>query len=202
MISDGVSEIVRNYNVDGVHIDDYFYPTTDENFDIEAFETSRAVSVSDFRLENINMLVSQMYQTVKKENPKVLFGISPQGNIANNYTQLFADVEKWASQTGYCDYIVPQIYYGFENEYQPFVKVLQDWDSMTCKEVKLIVGLAYYKINEDSEFSQNTGIISRQIEHVYGCENTDGVALYNYKNIFVVKNANSDVELALLEAEL
>ena len=202
LICDGVSEIVRNYNVDGIHIDDYFYPTISENFDKSAFSQSTAVSISDFRLENINSLVSQMYNSVKAENPQVLFGISPQGNIRNNYTQLFADVKKWAGQTGYCDYIVPQIYYGFENEIQPFDEVLQEWNDMTCKDVKLIVGLAYYKIFEEGEFSQNTGIISKQLQNVLSCDNTDGVAFYNYKNIFKNKNANSDVELALLKEKL
>jgi len=202
LICDGVSEIVRNYNVDGIHIDDYFYPTISENFDKPAFLQSTAVSISDFRLENINSLISQMYNSVKAENPQVLFGISPQGNIQNNYTQLFADVKKWAGQTGYCDYIVPQIYYGFENEIQPFDEVLQEWNDMTCKDVKLIVGLAYYKIFEEGEFSQNTGIISKQLQNVLNCDNTDGVAFYNYKNIFKNKNANSDVELALLKEKL
>ncbi|MBE6836526.1 MAG: hypothetical protein E7509_00815 [Ruminococcus sp.] len=202
MICNGVSEIVRNYNVDGIHIDDYFYPTTEETFDAHAFSASKSVSVSDFRIENINLLVSQMYQTVKSENEKVQFGISPQGNIQNNYSELFADVKKWASERGYCDYIVPQIYYGFENPHQPFEKVLQDWNDMTCKDVKLIVGLAYYKIHEKGEFSENTGIISRQLEKVLNSENSDGVALYNYKNIFEIKNENSDVELALLRGKL
>ncbi len=202
LICDGVSEIVRNYNVDGIHIDDYFYPTTDNSFDKNAFSDSTAVSLSDFRLENINHLISQMYNSVKAHNPYVLFGISPQGNISNNYSQLFADVKKWAGETGFCDYIVPQIYYGFENETQPFDKVLQEWNDMTCKDVKLIVGLAYYKIFEEGEFSQNTGIISKQLQCVLSCENTDGVALYNYMNIFENKNANSDVELALLKEKL
>lgn len=202
LICDGVREIVENYNVDGVHIDDYFYPTTDENFDKSAFSSTEFASVTDFRLQNTNLLVKEIYDTIKEINPDVLFGISPQGNISNNYTQLYADVENWAKNSGYCDYIVPQIYYGFENETQPFGEVAQTWSDMTCDDVKLVVGLAFYKVNEDGEFSQNKGIIASQIEFSQQLESYGGVALYNYKNIFESENEKADVELALLKEKL
>lgn len=202
LICDGVAEIADNYKVDGIHIDDYFYPTTDESFDSLAFSQTEFVSVSDFRLENTNLLVSQMYQTVKESNPNLLFGISPQGNVSNNYQQLYADVEKWCSEEGYCDYIAPQIYYGFENEYQPFEEVATQWSEMTCDSVQLVFGLAYYKTNEEGEFSENVGTISKQLEFSMTLSNYGGVALYNYKNMFAVKNANSETELALLQEKL
>lgn len=204
LICDGVSEIVRNYKVDGIHIDDYFYPTTDESFDRQAFSQAEYEysSVSDFRLENTNLLVSQIYKTVKEENPEVLFGISPQGNISNNYQQLYADVKKWCSEEGYCDYIVPQIYYGFENEYQPFEQVAEEWSDMITGDVQLVFGLAYYKVNEVGEYSDNVGTVSRQLEFSRTLDNYGGVALYNYKNMFETKNANSDKELALLKEKL
>lgn len=202
LICDGITEIIRNYNVDGIHIDDYFYPTTDENFDIDAFSQSSKTSLSDFRLNNTTALVSEIYQAVKKENENVLFGISPQGNISNNYNELYADVKRWAGEKGFCDYIVPQIYYGFENEYQPFETVLKQWNEITCDDVKLVIGLAYYKIHTEGEFMENTGIISRQFELSQSLSDFSGVAFYNYKNIFETKNANSDVELARLKEKM
>ena len=202
LVCDGVAEIVENYNVDGIHIDDYFYPTSEEAFDKEAFSQSKMTDVSNFRLENTNKLVSQIYQTIKNINPDVLFGISPQGNVQNNYSQLYADVKKWAGETGYCDYIVPQIYYGFENKTQPFERVANEWNEMVCDEVTLVIGLAFYKVNEQGEFSENSGIISRQYEFSTNLTEYGGIALYNYKNIFLSENANSDVELALLQEKL
>lgn len=202
LVCDGVREIVANYDVDGIHIDDYFYPTTDGDFDKDAFSDSTVASVSEFRIQNINSLIKEMYSTIKSENPDVLFGISPQGNISNNYTQLYADVKCWASQEGYCDYIVPQIYYGFENQYQPFEKVLQEWNDLACKDVSLVIGLAVYKIYENGEFSQNENIISQQIELSMSSENCDGIALYSYNSIFKEKNKTKSVKHALLQSEL
>ena len=70
-------------------------------------------------------MVSSIYQAVKKENKEALFGISPQGNIDSNYSGQYADVKTWASESGYCDYIVPQIYYGFKNESCPFEETVK-----------------------------------------------------------------------------
>lgn len=202
LICDGVAEIVENYKVDGVHIDDYFYPTTDEEFDKFAFSQSEFASVTDFRLQNTNTLVSEIYATIKAINPDVLFGISPQGNIGNNYTQLYADVENWAKNRGFCDYIVPQIYYGFENEYQPFGEVAQKWSELTSDDIQLVFGLAFYKVNEQGEFAENTGIISLQLDFVSEFENYGGIALYNYKNIFEIENSNCSEEISILKDKL
>lgn len=184
LICSGVGEICENYRVDGIHIDDYFYPTADESFDRQAFSQSMRTSVADFRLENINMLVSEMYRTVKAANRDMLFGISPQGNVNNNYTQLFADVKRWAGEKGYCDYIAPQVYYGFENKVQPFEQVIKEWDGFCGEDVKLVIGLAFYKVGGEEEFTENKGIISQQIECCKKLENYSGVAVYNYKSIF------------------
>lgn len=67
-------------------------------------------------------MVSSIYQAVKKENKEALFGISPQGNIDSNYSGQYADVKTWASESGYCDYIVPQIYYGLKMKAVPLKK--------------------------------------------------------------------------------
>ena len=64
----------------------------------------------------VNDLVKRVHDVTKKHN--VLFGISPEGNISNNYSKNFADVKKWGSEDGYVDYLMPQIYYGFNNEVQ------------------------------------------------------------------------------------
>lgn len=186
LIADGAAEIVKNYNVDGVHIDDYFYPTTDVKFDSGIYvETGVTESLSDWRLDNVSKMVKGIYDAIKSENKSVLFGISPQGNIENNYEYMYADVKKWCSEPGYADYIVPQIYFGLENTEKPFEQTSQDWsDIVTCKDVKLIIGLGMYKIGQDDEFLQTTGIIGEQIDLSKKLGNYSGVALYNYINLF------------------
>ncbi|MCI7803498.1 MAG: family 10 glycosylhydrolase [Oscillospiraceae bacterium] len=190
-ISDGIREIAENYSVDGFHIDDYFYPTTGETFDAAAFSQSAGSDLSSWRTENISRMVKTIYDTVKAENPDMLFGISPQGNMDSNYTDQYADVKAWASQSGYCDYIVPQIYFGFENESCPFEKTADSWQSLNiCEEVKLVIGICTYKIgNEDKwagsgidEWKEKSDIVSRQAE--YCAQNGLGIAVYSYDSTF------------------
>lgn len=193
LIALGVAEIVSKYNVDGVHIDDYFYPTTESYFDSIAFSKSGKSDLAQFRLDNCTKMVSAMYNAVKSHSKTALFGISTQGNVTNNKEVLYADVEKWCSEPGYCDYMAPQIYYGFENSGQPYSEVVEQWDDMlsgTGKE--LIPGLAVYKIgSEDSwagsgkyEWINNTEIIKRQIEKARTANTYSGIILYSYQFVF------------------
>lgn len=197
----GVSEIVSGYDVDGVHIDDYFYPTTEGWFDSIAYNASDYSNLSQFRLDNCTRMVESMYNAVKSHNPTALFGISTQGNVTNNVEELYADVKKWCAGTGYCDYMAPQIYYGFENSGQPFAEVVDEWDSMlrgTGK--KLIPGLAVYKIgNEDTwagngkyEWINNIEIIKRQIEKSRSTDTYSGIILYSYQFVFEPDSSVSD----------
>lgn len=87
LIADGIAEIVRNYDIDGIHIDDYFYPTTPGNFHKS--------------YENTNAMVREIYQAIKAIDSRVLFGVSPAGNVNNNLTMYYADVNEWCSKSGY-----------------------------------------------------------------------------------------------------
>ena len=188
LITDTVSELMENYNLDGIHIDDYFYPDTSEDFDREAFENSSADDLSQWRRENITNMVKSIFDPVKGRDERVLFGISPQGNINADYNTQFADVELWTKNKGYADYIVPQIYYGFENEVCPFEETLRQWENFAESDnVSLIIGLAEYKENKydkwagvsgETEWLENDDIIKRQIELVSASETADGYALY------------------------
>ena len=200
LIAKGASEIVSKYNVDGLHIDDYFYPTTEEWFDSEAYSNSSYSSLSDFRFANCDKLVSSLYSAVKSANNTALFGVSPQGNVQNNYSYMYADVEKWCSESGYLDYIMPQIYFGFKNSYQPFSDVVTQWDAIAAKgNVPLIVGLSPAKIgSEDTwggdgkyEWINDKEILKRQLIESSEQKSYGGICLYSYNSIF---NADSDTE--------
>ena len=201
LICNGAAEIVENYNVDGIHIDDYFYPTTDTYFDSGVYvETGVKQPLDDWRRDNVSKMVKGIYDSVKSANPSVLFGVSPQGNIENNLNKMYADVKTWCSEKGYLDYIVPQIYFGYDNSVKPFEQTAADWsDLVTCDNVSLVIGLGIYKIGEDDEFSQTTGIIGNQIETAKGLSNYSGVALYNYNNMFepkdeLIERTNDELE--------
>lgn len=188
LVNDCVTEIVENYDVDGIHIDDYFYPTTDPSIDAEQFAASGSTDLSAYRLERCSKMVHGIYEAVKRSDDRVLFGISPQGNIRTDYNSQYADVRLWGSCIGYCDYIVPQIYFGFQNETCPFAETLAEWQQLvTCSRVSLVIGLAAYKQGAEDrwagaagelEWAEDETVLARQIELVNGSENVHGYALY------------------------
>lgn len=205
LVADGVTEIVENYKVDGIHFDDYFYPTTDKSFDRSAFEQSGKNNLSDWRIENVNEMVKLVYDSIKEVNKEVMFGISPQGNIENDYELQFADIKTWCSKDGYVDYITPQVYYGYSST-SPYLKTIKRWDSLkTNKNVKLVIGLAEYKVISEDEYIHNEGIIARQIKDAKKLSNYEGIAIYNYKNLFSAESEYSkrvESEYAYITEEL
>ena len=193
LIAAGAAEIVANYDVDGLHIDDYFYPTTDAFFDSSAYSGSGYGSLSEFRLANCDRMVSELYSAVKSANPTALFTVSVQGSISNNYDQMYADVRKWCTKPGYLDVIIPQIYYGFENSAAPYQATLDEWDSLAAAGgIPLVAGLSVSKVGcEDKwagsgkyEWINDNDIISRQTAAAKKCGSYGGIALYSYRSIF------------------
>ena len=200
LISDGAAEIVANYDVDGLHIDDYFYPTTDASFDSAAFNDSSYMVLSEFRFNNCDRLVESIYDAVKTANPSALFSVSCQGSIENNYNLMYADVEKWCTERGYLDYIVPQIYYGFDNSTQPYSQCLSRWEAFAAEGgIPLVVGLTVAKIGyEDKwagegrkEWLTDSAILARQLTEAMECTSYGGASLYSYNSIF---SADSSVK--------
>ncbi|MBQ2963263.1 MAG: family 10 glycosylhydrolase [Clostridia bacterium] len=198
-VLEGVREILENYDVDGIHIDDYFYPQTDNNFDKAAYEAyldcGGKLSKNDWRRENVNSLVSALYSLVHSAKTDAVFSISPAGDIRKNKTVHFADVELWCTVKGYADWIVPQIYYGFEHEKMPFKKIADKWLKLAEKgNVKIICGLASYKQGKadngagsgENEWVNDNDVISGQTKYInsigYG-----GYALFSYSYVKKIK---------------
>ncbi|MDO5147296.1 MAG: family 10 glycosylhydrolase [Eubacteriales bacterium] len=201
LIVDGVTEIVKNYEVDGIHMDDYFYPAfTPENvstgFDSleyrEALENrsiENKMTIAEWRRENVNTLVSAMYQAVKKEDPNVTFGISPAGNLNNLRSDLehYADIDTWMTGEGYVDYIMPQIYWGYTNSQAPFDKVLKEWCDLAEKsKVRLYIGIQLYRMGteetqSDYEELQDPSLIQKQIRQVEESGVAAGYCLFSYQ---------------------
>jgi uncharacterized lipoprotein YddW (UPF0748 family) len=193
LISDGIAEILSNYNVDGIQIDDYFYPTTSSSFDKSAYSASGTkLTLSNWRYQNVNRMVKRLYDTVHSISPDAVFGISPQG-VPENNAPLYADVTLWCKTSGYCDYILPQVYMGFEHATAPYSDLIRTWSSMVkAPGVKLVIGLAPYKIglsdqwagSGKTEWQKNSNIISRQMADAKNLTNYGGVALYRYGSVF------------------
>lgn len=193
LIAAGAREITANYDVDGVHIDDYFYPTTEAYFDSAAFSQSGLSSLSDFRLANCDRLVSSLYSAVKKGNSSAIFGVSCQGSLYNNYNYMYADVKKWCAQSGFIDYIMPQIYYGFKNSAEPFEECVNTWNNLAYSGgIPLIVGITSAKLGlEDKwagegrdEWITDEYILERQFLASRELSSYGGIGIYSYGSVF------------------
>ena len=156
LIADGAAEIAENYDVDGIHFDDYFYPAEDPALDSAAYEAyaqsvEEPLPLLEWRAANINAMVAQVYESIKAVKPGVVFGISPQGNMQNDEA-MGADVATWAAVPGYVDYLAPQLYYSFENEALPYQQALEEWAALPRHQgLELYAGLALYKAGTDAD---------------------------------------------------
>lgn len=206
LICAGVNEIIECYEVDGIHMDDYFYPTTEEYFDASEYteHLSRGgiLSLAEFRREQINTLVRDIYATVKKKNHTILFGISPGGNSDRNYNELYADISLWCASDCYIDYLCPQIYFGLEHETHPFEGVCEEFSKMSSAgDVKLIIGMtlekAYngYRGETDNwagtgkeEWIHSRDILKKCLEYTKSLDDCEGVAFFSYRLFFSAEN--------------
>ncbi len=182
-IAEGAAEICSGYDVDGIHYDDYFYPTTDEAFDAESFVPGdEDKSLDEYRLGCVSDMCSQIYKAVKAVDEDIVVSISPQGNMENNYEYLYADVKRWLCEDGFCDYLVPQIYYSYDNSVKPYLETLLQWRDIN-RDKPLIIGLAAYKVGTEDGFPSGEGILSKQAQDAVG-NGCQGYALYNYISLF------------------
>lgn len=202
LIIDGAREILEKYDVDGLHMDDYFYPTTDASFDSAAYSQyvrgGGREALADWRRSNLNALVSGLWSMTKEVNPELIFGISPAGNFNTVYDSHYADVYEWCGKTGYIDYICPQAYFGLEHATFDFNKVVSKYQSMIKTDsVKLIVGMSLGKALNGSkgetdkyagsgarEWIEHKDILARQLEMTESYKKCVGVAYFCYQYFF------------------
>ena len=203
LITDGIKEIVNNYDVDGIQFDDYFYPDADFSLDRKYYKEyvdncdseSIVLSQSEWRKANVNMLVSGVYSSIKQADKEIIFGISPQGNISN-CNEIGADVAKWCSTYGYVDYICPQMYVNFEHPILPFDTMIEQWQELTKdKKVDLCIGLALYKVNSDYDngtWKNSNDILKQEAEYCHQ-KGIDNFMLYDI-DYFYKDNARDEVQ--------
>lgn len=206
----GVAELIRNYPVDGIHFDDYFYPATDPSIDAAQFAASGAEKRTLWRRQKVTALVQAVRDTIKAADPTLRFGISPQGNPDNDLNQQYSDVFGWL-EGAEVDYLCPQIYWGFGYTLSngstrfAFEKITAEWQSYPrAARVALYFGLGAYRIgvgdggaNADSTEQWNTGrALARQVEQLRA-QKAGGWALYRYDSLF----GSALPELAAQEVE-
>lgn len=214
LIVNGVKEIVENYDVDGIHMDDYFYPAFSSSnvnsaFDAKEYRASTMAkgkqNIVSFRRKQVNMLVKAIHSAVKSIDPSVTFGISPAGNIDNLTSRYsyYVDINKWLNSSDYVDYICPQIYWGFKHPYAKFDRVTNRWmNAAKSKKVKVYIGIAVYRAGhnigagsaERREWRSDANILKKQVQYARkkGC---DGFAFFDYQDLKSKKSAKAVKQL-------
>ncbi len=187
LILNGIGEIIQKYDVDGIHFDDYFYPTADPAFDSEEFAASGETRLQMWRRKNVSDFVRRVYSHIKNLDKDCVFGISPAGNMHYTYSSCCADIYKWCSEEGYVDYIMPQIYFGYTHSTAPFSEMISKWsDIIKTPSVKLYIGLAAYKqgaVDNNAGDGKNEWITDKELlsKQAQEClERSDGYNMFSY----------------------
>lgn len=189
-----VGELTTKYDIDAIHLDDYFYPypINGKDFpdDKDFKKNNRGYKEKNaWRRDNVNLIIKNIHDTIKQSKPWVQLGISPFGVWRNkssdpigsetkagitNYDDLYADVLYWI-ENNWVDYITPQIYWHIGHP-QADYKTLVNWWNKYSRETHLYIGHALYKVGKDKQFeawNDDTEILkqlslNRNIENIKG----------------------------------
>jgi uncharacterized lipoprotein YddW (UPF0748 family) len=193
-----VMDVVRRYNVDGIHFDDYFYPApvSGVTFDDDAAfaaDPRGFTSKNDWRRDNIDLFVRTIGDSIRAAKPRVKYGISPPGVWRNgtsvggtattafqSYTDIFADSRKWLQQ-GWVDYLAPQVYWTSTTAAARYDLIVPWWSAQVSSTTPrhVYIGQAAYKVNPAATdaFNQPTQIPS-QIRLLRQQPNVQGSIFY------------------------
>lgn len=198
-IIDSIIEVVRNYDIDGVHFDDYFYPYPAASGEFPDRDTymeygNEFASIADWRRDNVNRFVQEVGEAIKQEKSNVKYGISPFGiwknkttdpsgsdtNGLSSYDAIYADSKKWVDEE-WIDYIMPQIYWYMGYGPAAYDKLTDWWKGIvTNKDVHLYIGQALYR-NGTVDGWLNPEEIPNQIAYNRNYEEVKGGAFFSAK---------------------
>lgn len=191
-IADAVGELCANYDVDGIHFDDYFYPTTDPAFDAADYAASgTALTQDDWRRENVNALVELCHATARRYD--VRFGVAPVGDPEQNYALQYSDAARWLRQ-GTVDYLMPQLYWGQEyvkdgDTSHSLARLTGAWAALPrAAGVRLYAGLGAYRIGagdgSDAGSEWVSGHALADQLNLLDRLGVQGAGLYRYASLF------------------
>ena len=208
-----VMDVVRRYDIDGIHFDDYFYPYPQKGLTLNDNATfanhSRGMTNrADWRRDNVNLLIEAVSDSIHRVKPWVKFGISPFGIWKNRvssssegsdsrgfeaFSGNFADSRKWVDE-GWVDYIAPQVYWSMGNGKANYSTIVPWW-SNNVSEQHLYIGHGVYKVNSDANWRKPLEV-PNQIQYNRTFPNVQGSILFSAKTL---RNNPNRVSDALLE---
>ncbi len=209
-----VSEILENYNVDGIHFDDYFYIDTTEDDYMYSATGQAFSSKADWRRNNVDLMIQEIGNLVRTHNNQkqdyVKFGISPAGIWANKSitipegsptsgyasygNPLYADTRKWVLEE-WIDYIIPQVYWDFDNVLAPHADIVKWWAELiedNDVDVALIIGQGLYQFR-NGNFKDYNAIVE-QIRYASKYDAIKGITFFTFRDLL---ESNSHTKLTL-----
>lgn len=196
-VTEVIRDVVRRYDIDAVHFDDYFYPYRINNRefpDANSYRTyGKGLFIDDWRRSNVDTIIQMLNRAIKTEKPWVKFGISPFGVWRNqykdpqgsatrglsNYDDLYADVIKW-QRLGWIDYLMPQLYWEFGHRLVPY-EVLVNWWAAHAYGRHMYIGHGAYRLGSSASW-RDPGELPRQIQATRALNTIQGSAFYSSKS--------------------
>jgi uncharacterized lipoprotein YddW (UPF0748 family) len=212
-----IMDVVNRYDIDGVHIDDYFYPYPEKNKSNKTIDFPDELSWhkyqqsggkatrDDWRRENVNTLVQRLYQNIKSSKPWVKFGVSPFGvwqpgypqqigndNAFNAYQELYADSRKWL-MNGWLDYFSPQLYWKIEQAKQSYPVLLNWWIEQNTQGRHIWPGIYTSRIGKNQSTAWPAKEIIYQIKNTQGHAGSDGNVHFSMKPLMQNRGGIADL---------
>ncbi|MFN8242481.1 MAG: family 10 glycosylhydrolase [Ferruginibacter sp.] len=204
-----VKDIVSRYNIDGVHMDDYFYPYRIPGKEFPDYGTyaryGNGMDKGDWRRSNTDSIIVMLSRAIKATKKDCLFGISPFGVWRNidkdslngsrttgamtNYDDLYANILLWLKMN-WIDYVAPQLYWEFGHRTAPY-EILLDWWSKHTYGKDCYIGLGAYKGGSNSIWRDKT-MLPRQIEALRNTPHMKGMIFFSSKSLEKNLNGWSD----------
>jgi len=215
---DVVNDVLSNYDVDGVHLDDYFYPyplsgaarpiqfPDDASWDKYRAAGGVDMPRADWRRQNVNTLLQRLYVEVHRVKPMMKVGISPFGiwrpgnptgiTGLDAWADIFADSKTWL-QNGWADYFAPQLYWPLSSVGQNFSALLDWWISVNAQRRHVWPGLAAYRVSDGSSSQYTASEIVAEIAHVRSragasAGGASGTLLYNASSVRLNRGGLAD----------
>lgn len=185
-----ILDVVERYDIDAVHMDDYFYPYGasrgfDDTKTFDAYTSAGGeLSKEDWRRKNVDDFVNNLSRRIKRVKRYVKLGISPFGiwrpgypegiTGMDQYNSIFADPKKWLEE-GWVDYLTPQLYWPIESKGQPFIPLLTWWQEQNVKERHIWPGLYTGKYSRDEirqQVLESRKILGSEAGHIHFSQRT------------------------------
>ena len=200
LVVDGAAEIVQNYDVDGIHLDDYFYPGTEFADEATFARYGKDFDdIGDWRRNNVNELIAALDETLHEIDPTLSFGVSPAGiwdNKASNpkgsdtngrssYAEIYCDSVEWIKR-GKVDYICPQLYWSIGYEIADFEVLVNWWQQIVAtSDVALYIGIGAYRAAEaePGDTWYGTDELQRQLTLLDNSIDIQGEVFFSYNSL-------------------